>query len=394
MKKLILILMLLPLTVTGHVDSVETIEVENVVYSPYPQYSFWSNWEAGVRVGVMTPLVTSNSGLSYMYGISAYKELNNLWSLSFNTGVNHLKTNTGIYGNLSTSVQLSLVGLIEGYNPNRKLKIYVNGGVGLGVDRSGSMVQRFGKVYYEALCGLGVSYKMNKVTFRVEDNIHLPGDFGNGFKFDKGYYNCLSVGVYYNFGITKVDKARLTQMEDILTKGDAYDDAMYDCASMINKYQDSLQRTSIDLVKAVVECDSLYTRVEMLEKNTEEFEKLREQIDQMREEQYTYWALPVSIQFDFDSYNINDSEQYKVKALAEVMSGCDYKYLVVGFADSIGTKVYNEELSLKRANAVKNELIRRGVHEDQIEVRAVGMDSPFGTLHKTNRKVSVYRVIE
>lgn len=394
MKKLILIFMLLPLTVIGQVDSVEAIEVENVVYAPYPQYSFWSNWEVGVRAGVMTPFVTPNSGLSYMYGVSAYKELNNLWSLSFNAGVNHLKTNIGVYGNLNTSVQLSLVDLIEGYNSDRKLKIYANGGVGLGVDRSGSMVQRFGKVYYEALCGLGVSYKMNKVTFRIEDNIHLPGDFGNGFQFDKGYFNCLSIGVYYNFGITKVDKARLTQMEDILAKGEAYDDAVYDCTSTINAYQDSLQSAYIGLVKAVVEYDSLCTRVERLEKNTEEFEKLRAQIDQMREEQYTYWALPVSIQFDFDSYIVNDSEKYKVQALAEVMKTTEYNYIVVGFADSIGTKVYNEELSLKRANAVKDELVQRGVNESCIEVRAVGMDSPFGTIHKTNRKVSVYRVIE
>lgn len=393
MKKLILILMLLPCTVIGQVDSVETIAVEHVVYAPYPQYSFWSNWEVGVRGGVMTPFVTPNSGLSYMYGVSAYKELNNLWSLSLNAGVNHLKTNIGVYGNLNTSVQLSLIDLIEGYNPDKKLNIYANGGVGLGVDRSGSMVQRFGKVYYEALCGLGVSYKMNKVTFRIEDNLHLPGDFGNGFKFDKGYFNCLSIGVYYNFGITKVDKIRLAQMEDILAKGEVYDDAVYDCTSTINAYQDSLQRTYIGLVKAVVEYDSLCTRVELLEKNTEEFEKLRAQIDQMREEQYTYWALPVSIQFDFDSYTVNSSEQYKVQALADVMKTTEYNYIVVGFADSIGTKSYNEELSLKRANAVKDELVKKGVNESCIEVRAVGMDSPFGTLHKTNRKVSVYRVL-
>lgn len=394
MKKLILILMLLPLSVIGQVDSTETRAVENVVYAPYPQYSFWSNWEAGIRGGVMIPFVTPNDGFSYMYGVGAYKELNNLWSLSFNAGVNHLKTNVGVYGNLNTSVQLSLIDLIEGYNPSRKLNIYANGGVGLGVDRSGTMVQRFGKVYYEALCGLGVSYKMNKITLRIEDNLYLPGDFGNGFKFDKGYYNCLSVGLYYNFGITEVDKIRLAQMEEVLAKGEAYDEVVYDCTSTVNKYQDSLQRTYIGLVKAVVEYDSLCTRVEMLEKNTEEFEKLRAQLEQMREEQYTYWALPVSIQFDFDSYTVNDSEQYKVQALAEVMSGGDYKYLVVGFADSIGSVEYNNELSMRRAEAVKDELVQRGVREEQIEVRAVGMDSPFGTLHKTNRKVSVYRVIE
>jgi outer membrane protein OmpA-like peptidoglycan-associated protein len=287
-----------------------------------------------------------------------------------------------------------LIDLIEGYNPDRKLNIYANGGVGLGVDRFGSMVQRFGKVYYEALCGLGVSYKMNKITLRIEDNLYLPGDFGNGFKFDKGYYNCLSVGLYYNFGITEVDKIRLAQMEEVLAKGEAYDEVVYDCTSTVNKYQDSLQRTYIGLVKAVVEYDSLCTRVEMLEKNTEEFEKLRAQLEQMREEQYTYWALPVSIQFDFDSYTVNTGELYKVKALAEVMSGGDYKYLVVGFADSIGSVEYNNELSMRRAEAVKDELVQRGVREEQIEVRAVGMDSPFGTLHKTNRKVSVYRVIE
>jgi outer membrane protein OmpA-like peptidoglycan-associated protein len=286
------------------------------------------------------------------------------------------------------------VDLIEGYNPNRKLKIYANGGVGLGVDRSGTMVQRFGKVYYEALGGLGVSYKMNKVTFRIEDNIHLPGDFGNGFQFDKGYFNCLSVGVYYNFGITEVDKIRLAQMEDILAKGEAYDGAMYDCTSTINAYQDSIDKCKIGLIAAVFYIDSLQQTVEVLQKNTEEFEKLRAQIDQMREEQYTYWALPVSIQFDFDSYTVNVSEQYKVQALADVMKTTEYNYIVVGFADSIGSVEYNNELSMRRAEAVKDELVQRGVNESCIEVRAVGMDSPFGTIHKTNRKVSVYRVID
>lgn len=391
MKKLLLILMFLPLMAIGQSDSLKN----DVLYAPYPQYSFWSNWEGGVRVGIAAPFRSQVSEpASTVFGLMLYKELNNIWSVGFGGTANFLKNETDKYGSLTANVQMSLTDLFKGYDSTRKANIYVNGGFGLGVDKSGMLFNHYGKLYYEALVGLGIRCKINDLVLRIEDNIHLPGDLGNGFKYNKSYYNCLSIILTYNFGVTETDKIRLKQMDDILYKGETYDSVVTEYNTIIDKCQDSLQRTYIGLVKAVVECDSLCTRVERLEKNTEEFEKLRAHIDQMREEQYTYWALPVSIQFDFDSYNVNDSEQYKVKALADVIKTTEYNYIVVGFADSIGTNAYNEELSLKRANAVKDEFVQRGVREDRIEVRAVGMDSPFGTLHKTNRKVSVYRVIE
>ncbi len=391
MKKLLLILMFLPLMAFGQSDSLKN----NVLYAPYPQYSFWSNWEGGLRVGIAAPFRSQVSEpASTVFGLMLYKELNNIWSVSFGGNVNFLKNEAGKYGSVTSAVQISLLDLFNGYDPTQNTNIYINCGVGLCVDRSGLLVNRYGKMYYEALGGLGVSCKINDINIRVEDNIHMPGDFGNGFKYNKSYYNCLSIILSYNFGVTETDKLRIKQMEEVLYKGETYDDMVYDCTSTINAYQDSIVKCKIGLIAAVFYIDSLQKETEVLKKNTAEMERLKEQIDQMRDEQYTYWALPVSIQFDFDSYKINNSEQYKVQALADVMSGCDYKYLVVGFADSIGTKEYNEELSMKRANAVRDELVQRGVCEEQIEVRAVGMDSPFGTLHKTNRKVSVYRVIE
>jgi hypothetical protein len=43
--------MLLPIYGFATTDTTQT----NVVNAPYPRYSFWSNWELGVRGGISTP---------------------------------------------------------------------------------------------------------------------------------------------------------------------------------------------------------------------------------------------------------------------------------------------------------------------------------------------------
>lgn len=62
------------------------------------------------------------------------------------------------------------------------------------------------------------------------------------------------------------------------------------------------------------------------------------------------------------------AEQYK-----------DRKLVVVGYADKgTGTHKYNKELSLKRAEAVKDALVKLGLNADNIEVKAMGdLVQPF-----------------
>lgn len=87
-----------------------------------------------------------------MFGLSLYKELDNIWTAQFNGRVNSIAEMVGYYGSLNMGLQLSLNDLINGYNPERKSKIYLNGVVGMGVDKSGYLADRYGKFYYGSCC--------------------------------------------------------------------------------------------------------------------------------------------------------------------------------------------------------------------------------------------------
>ena len=73
----------------------------------------------------------------------------------------------------------------------------------------------------------------------------------------------------------------------------------------------------------------------------------------------------------------------------------DDRVRIMGFTDSVGGKAYNEELSLRRADAVKRVLVGRGVQEKQITALGMGEaqpiaanDTPAG--RKKNRRVELH----
>ena len=67
---------------------------------------------------------------------------------------------------------------------------------------------------------------------------------------------------------------------------------------------------------------------------------------------------------------------------------------VEGHTDSRGSNEYNMELSIRRANAVKNLLLQRGVADSRIEVVGFGETMPVATNdteagRQKNRRVEI-----
>ena len=91
------------------------------------------------------------------------------------------------------------------------------------------------------------------------------------------------------------------------------------------------------------------------------------------------------VYFDFDSYEITDKSEVALDALASVIknSNNDQKFTITGHADSqTGTNEYNQKLSEKRAEAVYNYLIEKGV--DKNKLSWVG-NGPTNAYHKSPR---------
>lgn len=80
--------------------------------------------------------------------------------------------------------------------------------------------------------------------------------------------------------------------------------------------------------------------------------------------------------FEYNKSNLNDASVEKIKQAAEKIKADGGNYFVDGFADSIGSDQYNINLSRKRAQAVKDALVKEGVEASRLEVRAFGEQYP------------------
>jgi outer membrane protein OmpA-like peptidoglycan-associated protein len=103
-----------------------------------------------------------------------------------------------------------------------------------------------------------------------------------------------------------------------------------------------------------------------------------------------------AIQFAPDSPELLPSEQAKLDSIGEILARYpDRDILVAGHTALAGTAEGRRELSLRRASAVAEYLIRRGVRgEDRVVVRGYGADRPLadndtGEGRERNRRVEI-----
>jgi len=99
--------------------------------------------------------------------------------------------------------------------------------------------------------------------------------------------------------------------------------------------------------------------------------------------------------FNWDSSALSSGGQNVLDAVAEeVAKNTPSQIIIDGHADTSGSKEYNERLGFKRANAVRDALIKRGVSEDLISVESSGEDellveTPDGIREPANRRVNI-----
>ena len=91
----------------------------------------------------------------------------------------------------------------------------------------------------------------------------------------------------------------------------------------------------------------------------------------------------IVIHFDFDKYNIKQNEWPKVQKLADLIknNNANYTVRIEGNCDEWGTEEYNYALGLKRANSVKNALIKLGVDPKKLTIISYGELNPVCTAH-------------
>ena len=310
--------------------------------------------------------------------------------------------------------KLNLINWIDGYKPERRANLYALMGAGVALSASGA-----GALGFDGEFGLGYAHMLgaNKcgqlfVEVVANDRADIPSlvtfydDNGNptrilnkisDFKFNNWNNITLEakIGWLFYLGVTAADKEAIAQ-KSRLTE------------DYVKGLENQISSLEQDLAKSKQAEQRLQNRVNQLESenanlrqqladankntnngNAEDSEALKN----IKENQTNLYGMPFSIQYAIDQYRVPAKEREKLEAVAQIMnSDKSVKYVITGFCDATGSDEYNQTLSEKRANTVKDELVNKyGVSADQLTVMGYGKAKPFGDAkYSINRRVSFY----
>lgn len=99
------------------------------------------------------------------------------------------------------------------------------------------------------------------------------------------------------------------------------------------------------------------------------------------------------INFNFDKFDLTDAGKERVKDAVKLIMEDGGNFFVDGFTDSKGSDEYNMRLSQKRAQAVKDALVKGGVPAERLEVRAFGEQYPKCTNETEEGRACNRRVV-
>lgn len=89
-------------------------------------------------------------------------------------------------------------------------------------------------------------------------------------------------------------------------------------------------------------------------------------------------SMPELVLFDFNKYEVKNKVKGSLNTLAKALEeNPDIRIKIDGYTDFIGSEGYNLELSVKRAKAIKNYLVDRGVKSSNISVEGYGKQNPI-----------------
>jgi outer membrane protein OmpA-like peptidoglycan-associated protein len=138
---------------------------------------------------------------------------------------------------------------------------------------------------------------------------------------------------------------------------------------------------------------------ELRQQHEAELARLQEVLGQIAETRRTALGLVMtlgedSVRFDFDRSEVKPQYREILNRIAGVLSTLQgYSIYVYGYTDDVGTAAYNQQLSERRARAVRDVLIEAGV-PPAIETRGFGESDPRDPgktpqARATNRRVEI-----
>ena len=139
---------------------------------------------------------------------------------------------------------------------------------------------------------------------------------------------------------------------------------------------------------------SIYEQITEDKNNTKPIEELNKKDEATVVTKGINDQLIQIIYFDFDKFELSNVSINKIYNFLNENKNQINEYLIVGHTDTKGTKKYNLNLSIKRAEIVKDLLIEFGIEKSQIKILGKGeellaIETPDNTKQPANRRVEI-----
>ncbi len=103
--------------------------------------------------------------------------------------------------------------------------------------------------------------------------------------------------------------------------------------------------------------------------------------------------MDLVIRFDTDKSNIKGDYNAKLQEILDFMNKYPEASLEIeGHTDSVNSDKYNQDLSERRANEVKNDLVKRGINPARLSAKGHGEKRPIASNKTANGRQENRRV--
>ena len=356
MKKFLTVLAIAGVSLTATAQETEATEKYSVATN-----SFWSNWfvQGGVQWAAFYPsLNKGNESDSPFKSFRSNPQAAVAIGKWFTPGLGLRTKISGIWGkcndqnfkywNAQEQVLFNLSNMLCGYNPKRVYNCIPFAGAGFARNMSSDM--------YAMGMSVGLLNEFN-VSKRIAINLEIGWNRLENDFYSEGYANNGARGwdshdnyLYAELGLTvNIGKTGWSKVPDV--------DAIK-----------ALSQSQIDALNAqLADSKAENDRLKNMLANQKPAQATSETIKE-------FITTPISVFFNCNKTNVaNRKDIVNVEALAKYAKANNSKITVTGYADSAtGTSEINQKLSEKRAEVVKQELIKLGVDADNITTKADG----------------------
>ena len=317
---------------------------------------FTDNVSVGVVGGVETNLNQWNWPQGAVAGIVINKEITPVFGVTLEgtTGINNITNwNNGYRTSCSNAFdtwsvmlagRVNLTNAIWKYNGKpRKFEVEVNAGPGYGF----LLHEKYNALLAKA--GFNLNYNVTDAwTIALRPAVVYDLSGTGTFNTERAIGQ-VTAGIVYHFktsnGTRSFNKAKL------------YDQAEVD---MLNGKINALQKNLNDANATIEVMHDSLTKANTLIKTNE----------------ITKMVYP-KVQFKKGTAKIESTSMANIYDIADALKDVDGTIKVTGYASTEGSTRYNKELSLKRAVAVKNALIKAGVDASKIKTIGAGPVNKF-----------------